>query len=107
MPNYVKLKNKMSLKEIIKEKREEIINIADQHGAFNLRLFGSVARGEETEQSDIDFLIDYDLDKISSWFPSGLVEDLETLLKRRVDVVTINSLHYLIRDKVLSEAIVL
>ncbi|TWH50673.1 nucleotidyltransferase family protein [Dulcicalothrix desertica] len=97
----------MSLKEIIKEKREEIINIADQHGAFNLRLFGSVARGEETEQSDIDFLIDYDLDKISSWFPSGLVEDLETLLKRRVDVVTINSLHYLIRDKVLSEAIVL
>lgn len=97
----------MGLKEIIKEKREEIINIADQHGAFNLRLFGSVARGEETEQSDIDFLIDYDLDKISSWFPSGLVEDLETLLKRRVDVVTINSLHYLIRDKVLSEAIVL
>ena len=101
------LNKKMSLKEIIKEKREEIINIADQHGAFNLRLFGSVARGEETEQSDIDFLIDYDLDKISSWFPSGLVEDLETLLKRRVDVVTINSLHYLIRDKVLSEAIVL
>ena len=97
----------MSLKEIIKEKREEIINIAEQHGAFNLRLFGSVARGKETEQSDIDFLIDYDLDKISSWFPSGLVEDLETLLKRRVDVVTINSLHYLIRDKVLSEAIVL
>lgn len=101
------LNKKMSLKEIIKEKREEIINIADQHGAFNLRLFGSVARGEETEQSDIDFLIDYDLDKISSWFPSGLVEDLETLLNRRVDVVTINSLHYLIRDKVLSEAIVL
>ncbi|BDA68863.1 DNA polymerase beta domain protein region [Calothrix sp. PCC 7716] len=97
----------MSLKEIIKEKREEIINIAEQHGTFNLRLFGSVARGEETEQSDIHFLIDYDLDKISSWFPSGLVEDLETLLKRRVDVVTINSLHYLIRDKVLSEAIVL
>ncbi|GJD16770.1 DNA polymerase beta domain protein region [Rivularia sp. IAM M-261] len=101
------LNKKMSLKEIIKEKREEIINIADKHGAFNLRLFGSVARGEETEQSDIDFLIDYDLDKISSWFPSGLVEDLETLLNRRVDVVTINSLHYLIRDKVLSEAIVL
>ncbi len=97
----------MSLKEIIKEKREEILNIAEQHGAFNLRLFGSVARGEETEQSDIDFLIDYDLNKISSWFPSGLVEDLETLLNRRVDVVTINSLHYLIKDKVLSEAIVL
>lgn len=97
----------MSLKEIIKEKREEILNIADQHGAFNLRLFGSIARGEETGQSDIDFLIDYDLDKISSWFPSGLVEDLETLLNRRVDVLTINSLHYLIKDKVLSEAIVL
>lgn len=97
----------MTLKEIIKDKREEILDIAAKHGAFNLRLFGSVARGEETEQSDIDFLIDYDLDKISSWFPSGLVEDLETLLNRRVDVVTINSLHYLIKDKVLSEAIVL
>ncbi|BAZ13879.1 DNA polymerase beta domain protein region [Calothrix sp. NIES-4071] len=97
----------MALKEIIKEKREEILSIAPKHGAYNLRVFGSVARGEETEQSDIDFLIDYDLNKISSWFPSGLVQDLEILLNRRVDVVTIDSLHDLIKDKVLNEAIVL
>ncbi|MBR8836766.1 MAG: nucleotidyltransferase domain-containing protein [Stigonema ocellatum SAG 48.90 = DSM 106950] len=76
-----------------------------KHGAYNLRLFGSVARGEETEASDIDFLIDYDLEKISAWFPGGLIFDLETLLNPKVDVVTTQSLHYLIRDKVFNEAV--
>ncbi len=64
-----------------------------------------MARGEEKETSDIDFLIDYDLDKISAWFPSGLIQDLETLLNRKVDIVTAKSLHNLIRDKVFNEAI--
>ncbi len=96
---------KMSLKKLIQEKREEIIYIAAKHGAYNLRLFGSVARGEEKETSDIDFLIDYDLDKISAWFPSDLIQDLEALLDRKVDVVTAKSLHNLIRDKVFNEAI--
>jgi len=97
----------MSLRNIVQEKREEIIRIAAKHGAYNLRLFGSVVREEEKETSDIDFLIDYDLDKISAWFPGGLIQDLEILLNRKVDVVTTNSLHYLIRDKVFSEAIAL
>lgn len=95
----------MRLKEILQEKREEIITIASKHGAYNLRIFGSVVRGEETEESDIDFLVDYDLNKITAWFPSGLVKDLETLLNRKVDVVTSKSLHYLIQDKVFKEAI--
>ncbi len=95
----------MGLKEILQDKREEIISIAFKHGAYNLRIFGSVARGEETEISDIDFLIDYDLNKITAWFPSGLVEDLETLLNRKVDVVTTKSLHAFIKDKVFKEAI--
>ncbi|MEC4812934.1 MAG: nucleotidyltransferase family protein [Scytonema sp. PMC 1069.18] len=95
----------MGLKQLLQEKREEILTIAAKHGACNLRVFGSVARGEETEASDIDFLIDYDLDEISAWFPGGLILDLETLLHRKVDVVTTQSLHYLIRDKVLNEAI--
>ncbi|MBE9007119.1 nucleotidyltransferase domain-containing protein [Fortiea sp. LEGE XX443] len=95
----------MGLKQLLQEKREEIFNIAAKHGAYNLRVFGSIARGEETEVSDIDFLIDYDLNKISAWFPGGLIQDLEALLNRKVDVVTIQSLHYLIRDKVLHEAI--
>ncbi|MGF1676913.1 MAG: nucleotidyltransferase family protein, partial [Rivularia sp. (in: cyanobacteria)] len=62
-------------------------------------------RGEETESSDIDILIDYDLEKISAWFPGGLIKDLEALLNRKVDVVTTQSLHYLIRDNVFNEAI--
>lgn len=45
----------MSLKQLLQEKRENILNIAAKHGAFNVRVFGSVARGEETESSDIDF----------------------------------------------------
>ncbi len=95
----------MGLKQLLQEKREEILSIAAKHGAYNLRVFGSVARGEETEASDIDFLIDYDLEKISAWFPGGLILDLETLLNRKVDVVTTQSLHYLIRDKVFNEAV--
>jgi hypothetical protein len=98
---------KMGLKLLLQEKREEILNIAAKHGAYNIRVFGSVARGEETEASDIDFLIDYDLEKISAWFPGGLILDLETLLNRKVDVVTAKSLHDLIRDKVFNEAIAL
>lgn len=95
----------MNLKKLLEEKREEILTIAEKHGAFNVRIFGSVARGEETENSDIDFLIDYDLSKISPWFPVGLIEDLETLLHHKVDIVTAKSLHYFIKEKVLHEAI--
>jgi uncharacterized protein len=96
---------KMKLKQLLQEKKEEIENIAAKHGAYNLRIFGSVAREEETATSDIDFLIDYDINKITAWFPGGLIQDLETLLNRKVDVVTANSLHYIIRDKVFNEAI--
>ena len=95
----------MKLKDELQERRDEILAVAQQHGAFNVRIFGSVARGEEREDSDIDFLIDYDLAKISSWFPVGLIQDLEQLLNRKVDVVTTKSLHYFIREKVIAEAI--
>ncbi|MGL4498965.1 MAG: nucleotidyltransferase family protein [Planktothrix sp.] len=95
----------MKLKDQLQQRRDEILAIAQQHGAFNVRIFGSVARGEEREDSDIDFLIDYDLAKISSWFPVGLIQDLEQLLNRKVDVVTAKSLHYFIRDRIMAEAI--
>lgn len=97
----------VQLKEKLKEKREEILEIAAKHGAFNVRVFGSVARGEEGEDSDIDFLIDYDLNKITPWFPVGLIQDWESLLNREVDVVTAKSLHEFIRERVLAEAIAL
>lgn len=95
------------LKQLLQERREEILEIAAKHGAFNVRVFGSVARGEETENSDIDFLINYDLKKISSWFPVGLIHDLEDLLGRKVDVVTETGLKERIRDRVLRDCILL
>ncbi len=94
----------MTLKQLIQDKREDILKIATKHGAFNVRVFGSVARGEETENSDIDFLIDYDLAKTSPWFPGGLLVDLEDLLGCKVDVVTEESLHHLIKQRILKEA---
>jgi predicted nucleotidyltransferase len=97
----------MKLKQLLQEKREEILIIAAKHGAFNIRIFGSVARDEDTETSDIDLLIDYDIKKISPWFPMGLIEDLETILGRKVNIVTTKSLHYFIRDQIINDAILL
>ena len=94
----------MGIDELLKEKREEILRIAAQHGAYNVRIFGSVARGEASAESDIDFLIDVGVNH-SRWFPGGLLADLEDLLGCKVDIVTENGLHRLIRERVLKEAV--
>jgi uncharacterized protein len=94
----------MKLQQLLKDKREDILAVAARHGAFNVRVFGSVSRGEETENSDIDLLIDYDLTNISAWFPGGLLMDLQDLLDRKVDIVTEQGLSHLIKDRVLAEA---
>ena len=94
----------MEIDELLKEKREEILRIAAQHGAYNIRIFGSVARGEASAESDIDFLIDVGINH-SRWFPGGLLADLEDLLGYKVDIVTENGLHRLIRERVLKEAV--
>jgi hypothetical protein len=94
----------MGIDELLKEKREEILRIAAQHGAYNVRVFGSVARGEASAESDIDFLIDVGVNH-SRWFPGGLLADLEDLLGCKVDIVTENGLHRLIRERVLKEAV--
>jgi predicted nucleotidyltransferase len=88
---------------LLRERREEILRIAHQHGARNVRLFGSVARGESTADSDIDLLVDAG-QKTSPWFPAGLIDELERLLGRRVDVVTEDSLYWLLRRRILKEA---
>lgn len=95
----------MLLTQILVEKREEILALAAKHGAFNVRIFGSVARGEETENSDIDFLIDYDLSKTSPWFPVRLIRDLEAILGRKVDIVTPNGLREGMKEDVLKDCL--
>jgi uncharacterized protein len=65
-----------------------------------------VARGEARIDSDVDFLIDYQLEKITPWFPAGLMLDLEALLQRKVDIATVDMLKERMRDKILQEAIV-
>lgn len=96
----------MTLQELL-SKRDEILSIAEQHGAFNVRIFGSVARGEADAKSDIDVLVDYDRSKRSPWFPMGLIADLEAALGCSVDVVTEKGLKSRIRERVLQEAIAL
>jgi predicted nucleotidyltransferase len=96
----------MGIEELLKEKREEIIRIAAQHGAYNVRVFGSVARGEANPDSDIDFLIDLGENR-SPWFPVRLIRDLENLLGRKVDIVTEKGLKERIRKRVLQEAVLL
>jgi len=89
--------------ERLQAERERILAIVAKHGAFNVRVFGSVARGEETPESDIDLLVDYDPAKTTPWFPGGLLMDLQELLGRRVDVLTESGVSPLIRERVLRE----
>ena len=91
------------LEELVRQKRDEILEIARRHGAGNVRIFGSVARGESTPDSDLDLLFDV-VGPTTPWFPGGLLADLEELLGCRVDVVESSALHRRIRDRVLSEA---
>jgi predicted nucleotidyltransferase len=95
----------INIKQILTNNRDKILAIASKHGAFNVRIFGSVARGEADDQSDIDILVDYSIDKITPWFPTGLILDLEELLERKVDVATEGALKKRIKEKVLQEAI--
>jgi hypothetical protein len=93
----------MTPAELLTIKREEILQIAARHGATNVRVFGSVARGEAGPDSDVDFLVDAGPNR-SAFFPAGLLADLEDALGCKVDVLTENSLHWYIRDRVLREA---
>ena len=94
----------MGINQVLRERREEILRIASQHGARNVRVFGSTARGEAGPDSDVDFLVEFE-DGRSLMDLSGLWQDLEALLGRRVDVAEPEGLHWYIRDRVLKEAV--
>lgn len=89
--------------QLVKEKRAEILRIASQYGARDVRVFGSVARGEDDRESDVDFLVELESGR-SLLDLGGLQMELESLLGRRVDVVTTRGLKARIRERVLREA---
>jgi hypothetical protein len=94
----------MDLRDGLARKRDEIAKIAAIHGARNIRVFGSVARGEADEKSDIDFLVEMEPGR-SLLDLGGLLMDLQEVLGRDVDVVTERGLNPRIRDRVLREAV--
>ena len=93
----------MSVDELVRTKRGEILRIAAEHGAYDVRIFGSVARGEAGEESDIDLLVKLKPGR-SLLDHAALLVDLQELLGRRVDVVTENALYWLLRRRILKEA---
>jgi predicted nucleotidyltransferase len=93
----------VSIDELLDTRRNDIVRLAAMHGAHNVRVFGSVARGEAGDASDIDFLVD--------WEPRrtlidlcGLLSDLRELLGREVDVVSEDGLYWLLRRSILQES---
>ena len=95
-------KSGIGIAELIGAKREQVVRLAQQHGVYNVRVFGSVARGEATPDSDIDFLVD-GLEN-AAWGGGRLLMELQTLLGRPVDLVSEGDLHPLIRSEILREA---
>ena len=93
----------MNLGALLKEKREDILRIAAEHGARNVRVFGSVVRGEARPNSDVDFLVDMQPGR-TLLDMGGLLMDLRDALGQEVDVVTERGLKTRIRERVLKEA---
>lgn len=88
----------------LRKKRKEILALTQEYGVEELRVFGSVAKGLEGQGSDIDFLARFK--KGTSLFRlAALIEELEKILKCKVDVVSENGLHYYIKEQILNEAI--
>lgn len=94
----------MRLSEPLNTRRNEVLSIARQHGARSVRVFGSMARGEAGPDSDIDLLVDMEPGR-SLLDVCSLGADLRDLLGRNVDVVTEDSLYWLLRRRILREAI--
>ena len=85
------------------QRREAILRLAESRGAHSLRVFGSVARGEANESSDLDLLVTWEPGR-SLLDHAGLVEDLQELLGMKVHLGTGKSLHWYVRDRILREA---
>ena len=96
----------MTLQELRTSKRDEILRLAAKYGAKNVRVFGSLARGENDERSDIDFLVDLEPGR-SLFDLGGLLMALHELLGMQVDVATEKALRPRLREQVLTDAVAL
>lgn len=94
----------VTLRTLREEKRDAVLDLARRHGAANVRVFGSVARGEATPGSDVDLLVEWEPGR-SLLDHAGLVLDLQDLLGAPVEVGTEKSLHWYVRERVLAEAL--
>ena len=94
----------MGIQEIIGSQRQQILALAAKYGAFNIRIFGSVARGQADDKSDVDFLVDMEPGR-SLFDLGGLLYDLQQLLGRNIDVVTTAGLRARIKERVIKEAV--
>ncbi|MBA3923797.1 MAG: nucleotidyltransferase family protein [Nostocaceae cyanobacterium] len=88
----------MELEELLLPLRKEILKITANHGAYNVRVFGSVARGEAREDSDVDFLVEIE-PKRSLFDYIALMQDLSELLGRKVDIAEPDNLHELLTSR--------
>ena len=93
----------MRRSEALAAQRDRVLAIAADHGASNLRVFGSVAKGEDREGSDIDLLVSLE-PGASLYDLAGLMIDFEALLGVKVDVCTERALHPELRDRIIAEA---
>jgi uncharacterized protein len=94
----------VSLQELRHERRAAIVDLARRHGARIIRVYGSVARGQANDSSDLDLLVEWEPDR-SLLDVVGLKQDLEDLLGVTVDIGSERGLHWFIRDEVLREAV--
>ena len=90
--------------ELLRKNAQKIIDIGKHHGALNLRIFGSVARGDYDIKSDFDFMYSKGENR-TPWFPGGFKVDLEELLGTKVDVVSDKALKDRLKQQILTEAI--
>lgn len=92
-----------TLETLQREKRDAILALAEKHGVYNVSDFGSVARGEDNDESDIDFLISLEQGKsLMNW--SGFWQDMERLLERKVDVMHDKSLYWAMQPSIMTDA---
>jgi hypothetical protein len=87
----------------LQSKRQEILRVAARHGARNIRVFGSAARGDDRPGSDLDLLVEMESGR-SLLDLVALGQELEDLLQRKVDVLTDTSVHPAIRPHILADA---